>query len=70
MYDLFFLNWFSVVFVVLMFVVKFKMSAVQSINPNADLIGSKHTQFVNIGAAKSLQGIVQTNLGPRGTMKM
>jgi T-complex protein 1 subunit zeta len=42
----------------------------QAVNPNADLIGSRHAQFVNIGAAKSLQQIVQTNLGPRGTMKM
>ena len=46
------------------------MSAIQSVNPNADLIGSRHAQTVNIGAAKSLQSIVQTNLGPRGTMKM
>jgi len=44
--------------------------SVQSVNPNADLIGSRHALMLNIGAAKSLAKIVETNLGPRGTMKM
>lgn len=44
--------------------------SVQTVNPNADLIGSRHALMLNIGAAKSLAKVVETNLGPRGTMKM
>lgn len=46
------------------------MSAVQLVNPNADLIGKNQALAVNISAAKSLQQILKTNLGPRGTLKM
>lgn len=46
------------------------MAAVQSINPQADVIGQKHALMMNIQAAKGLQSVLKSNLGPRGTMKM
>lgn len=46
------------------------MSAVKSVNPNADVIGQQHALATNIAAAKSLANIFKTNLGPRGTLKM
>lgn len=46
------------------------MSAIQSVNQNADVIGQKHALIMNINAAKSLQKVLETNLGPKGTMKM
>lgn len=46
------------------------MSAVQMVNQNADVIGQKHALIMNINAAKSLQKVLETNLGPKGTMKM
>ena len=46
------------------------MSALESINPNADLISGNQALTVNISAAKTLQDILKTNLGPRGTLKM
>lgn len=46
------------------------MSAVQMVNPNADIVGSKHTMMINCAAAKGLQNVLKSNLGPRGTVKM
>lgn len=46
------------------------MSAVKQINPGADVIGSAHALGMNIGAAKGLQAVLKTNLGPKGTLKM
>eukprot|EP00823_Brevimastigomonas_motovehiculus_P009245 TRINITY_DN8910_c0_g1_i1.p1 TRINITY_DN8910_c0_g1~~TRINITY_DN8910_c0_g1_i1.p1 ORF type:complete len:637 (-),score=203.94 TRINITY_DN8910_c0_g1_i1:128-2038(-) len=46
------------------------MSSVQTISPNADTIGKANTLTMNIAAAKGLQNILKTNLGPKGTMKM
>jgi len=46
------------------------MSMVKNLNPGADVIGQKHALIANIAAAKALQGILQTNLGPKGTLKM
>eukprot|EP00455_Lapot_gusevi_P024654 TRINITY_DN2571_c0_g1_i1.p1 TRINITY_DN2571_c0_g1~~TRINITY_DN2571_c0_g1_i1.p1 ORF type:complete len:534 (+),score=231.43 TRINITY_DN2571_c0_g1_i1:91-1692(+) len=46
------------------------MSALEMVNPNADLIGSNAALSVNISAAKVLQDLLKTNLGPRGTLKM
>lgn len=40
------------------------------VNPNADVIGSKHSLMMNINAARGLQNVIKTNLGPKGTMKM
>jgi len=46
------------------------MSSLHSINPKADVISSQHALAVNIMAAKSLMGVLKTNLGPNGTLKM
>ena len=46
------------------------MSALEQINPNADLISGNQALTINIGAAKTLSDILKTNLGPRGTLKM
>lgn len=44
--------------------------AIHKVNENADVISSKHALNVNIAAARSLMGILRTNLGPKGTLKM
>jgi len=46
------------------------MSAVQTVNPNAEIVGKQVALQVNIGAAKGLQAVLKSNLGPRGTIKM
>lgn len=46
------------------------MQSAQTVNPQADIIGKKHALMMNIQAAKGLQAVLKTNLGPRGTMKM
>lgn len=46
------------------------MSALEQINPNADLISGNQALTINISAAKVLQDILKTNLGPKGTLKM
>ena len=46
------------------------MSAIKSVNPQADVIGTRHALMMNINAAKGLADVVKSNLGPRGTMKM
>jgi len=45
-------------------------TAVQTVNPGADVIGAKVALQANISAAKGLQEVLKTNLGPKGTMKM
>jgi len=42
----------------------------QFVNPEADIIGKNHALATNCGAAKGLQALVKSNLGPKGTMKM
>jgi len=42
----------------------------QVVNPNAEVIGRSHALSMNCSAARGLQGIVKSNLGPKGTMKM
>jgi len=44
--------------------------AIRAVNPNADVIGKRHALMMNINAAKGLQNVLKTNLGPKGTMKM
>lgn len=39
-------------------------------NPNAEIIGKSQALLVNVSAAKGLQGVLKSNLGPRGTLKM
>lgn len=46
------------------------MSAASVLNPNNELARKLHALLFNITAAKGLQGIVTSNLGPRGTLKM
>jgi T-complex protein 1 subunit zeta len=46
------------------------MSAVQTINPNAERTGSAHALQINVAAAQGLQEVLKSNLGPRGTLKM
>merc|ERR1719346_217080 len=46
------------------------MSAVKSLNPKAEVAKAAAALAVNISAAKGLQEVLKTNLGPKGTMKM
>ena len=39
-------------------------------NPDAEVVAKSQALLVNVGAAKGLQGVLKTNLGPRGTLKM
>ena len=47
-----------------------KMSAVSVLNPKAEIARASHSLAINISAAKGLQEILKSNLGPKGTMKM
>ena len=44
--------------------------SLKSINPNAELMNPDAALFMNINAAKGLQDVMKTNLGPKGTIKM
>lgn len=46
------------------------MAAVKSLNPKAEVARAAQALQVNISAARGLQEVLRTNLGPRGTMKM
>ncbi len=46
------------------------MSSLQFVNAKADIVRKAHALAVNINAAKGLQEVLKTNLGPKGTMKM
>jgi len=46
------------------------MSSLQFLNTKADLLRRSQALAVNINAAKGLQEVLKTNLGPKGTMKM
>lgn len=46
------------------------MSAVSVLNPKAEIARASHSLAINISAAKGLQEILKSNLGPKGTMKM
>merc|ERR1719213_677193 len=46
------------------------MSSVQTVNPDAEVVAKSQALLVNAGAAKGLQGVLKTNLGPKGTLKM
>ena len=41
-----------------------------TVNPNADLARANASLGTNIAAAKGLQDVLRTNLGPKGTLKM
>lgn len=46
------------------------MSAIQQINPRAMVMRKKQALMVNVNAAKGLQEVLHSNLGPKGTLKM
>lgn len=46
------------------------MASVKTVNPDAEVVAKSQALLVNVGAAKGLQGVLKTNLGPRGTLKM
>lgn len=46
------------------------MSSVKLINPKAEVARASQALQLNISAAKGLQEVLKTNLGPKGTMKM
>lgn len=46
------------------------MSAIQLINPNADVARRGQALSMIVNAALGLQSVIRTNLGPRGTLKM
>jgi len=40
------------------------------VNPNAEIVSKSEALLVNASAAKGLQAVLKSNLGPRGTLKM
>lgn len=46
------------------------MTGVQSLNANAEVMNRQAALFMNINAAKGLEDVMKTNLGPKGTIKM
>ena len=46
------------------------MSAVQFLNKDAEIVKKAQALQININAAKGLQEVLHTNLGPKGTIKM
>ncbi|GBG70964.1 hypothetical protein CBR_g8264 [Chara braunii] len=44
--------------------------AIRIINPHAEILNRNSALFTNINAARGLQEVLKTNLGPRGTIKM
>ena len=46
------------------------MSAVKTLNANAETMGRQAALFMNINAAKGLHDVMKSNFGPKGTIKM
>lgn len=46
------------------------MAAVKALNPKAEVARAQAALAVNISAARGLQDVLKSNLGPKGTMKM
>lgn len=44
--------------------------SIQLINNNSDVASQNQALLINISAARSLQSLLKSNLGPRGTLKM
>lgn len=40
------------------------------VNPDAEIVAKSQCLMVNVAAARGLQNVLKTNLGPRGTLKM
>ena len=47
-----------------------EMAAINVVNPKAEVARAAQALQINISAAKGLQEVLKTNLGPKGTMKM
>merc|ERR1712223_951956 len=47
-----------------------KMAAISMLNPKPEVARAAQALAVNISAAKGIQEVLKTNLGPKGTMKM
>ena len=45
-------------------------AATQLVNPNADVVKKGAAHIMNINAARGLQDVLKSNLGPKGTLKM
>ena len=46
------------------------MSAIKTLNPKAEVARAAQALAVNTSAARGLQDVLRTNLGPKGTLKM
>lgn len=46
------------------------MAAISLLNPKAEFVRAAQALAVNISAARGIQDVMKTNLGPKGTMKM
>jgi hypothetical protein len=46
------------------------MAAISLLNPKAEFARAAQALSVNISAAKGIQDVMKSNLGPKGTMKM
>jgi len=46
------------------------MSGLSLLNPNSDSADISEARIINIAASASIQNLLKTNLGPRGTLKM
>jgi T-complex protein 1 subunit zeta len=46
------------------------MASLQIVNPKADLLKKQAALNMNINAAKGLQEVLKSNIGPKGTQKM
>ena len=46
------------------------MGSISLLNPKAEVARAAQALAVNISAAKGIQDVMRTNLGPKGTMKM
>lgn len=46
------------------------MSGITCLNPKAEIARAAAALEVNISAARGLQDVMKTNLGPKGTLKM
>jgi|TARA_B110001469_G_scaffold45622_1_gene44628 T-complex protein 1 subunit zeta len=45
-------------------------AAAQLVNPNADVVKKGAAAMMNINAARGLQDVLSSNLGPKGTLKI
>lgn len=46
------------------------MASITCLNPKAELARAVAALQININAAKGLQEVMKSNLGPKGTLKM